>query len=69
MLDLQIHRAADDAHERRTLRRRVMTPGAIHFVRHYVEMVVAMVLGMAVLGVPAGWALGAIGSSWSELPR
>jgi hypothetical protein len=67
MLDLQIHRPADDAHERRTLRRRVMTPGAIHFVRHYVEMVVAMVLGMAVLGVPAGWALGAIGSSWSEL--
>jgi hypothetical protein len=38
-----------------------------HFVRHYVEMVVAMFLGMAVLGVPAGWALSAVGSSWSEL--
>jgi hypothetical protein len=30
-------------------------------------MVVAMFLGMAILGVPAGWALGAVGSSWSEL--
>jgi hypothetical protein len=38
-----------------------------HFVRHYVEMVVAMFLGMGVLGVPAGWALSAVGSSWSEL--
>ena len=38
-----------------------------HFIRHYVEMVVAMFLGMAVLGVPAGWALGAVGSSWTEL--
>jgi hypothetical protein len=38
-----------------------------HFVRHYVEMVVAMFLGMAVLGVPAGWALSAMGSSWSAL--
>src|SRR5215216_3730078 len=38
-----------------------------HFVRHYVEMVVAMFLGMALLGVPASWALGAVGSSWSEL--
>jgi hypothetical protein len=38
-----------------------------HFIRHYIEMVVAMFLGMAVLGVPAGWALGAVGSSWSEL--
>jgi flagellar biosynthetic protein FliP len=37
------------------------------FVRHYVEMVVAMVLGMAVLSLPAEWALGAFGSSWSDL--
>ena len=44
-----------------------MKPGTRHFVRHYVEMVVAMFLGMAVLGVPAGWALGAAGSSWAEL--
>ena len=38
-----------------------------HFVRHYVEMVIAMFLGMAVLGVPVGWALTAMGSSWSAL--
>jgi hypothetical protein len=38
-----------------------------HFVRHYVEMVGAMFLGMAILGVPAGWALSAMGSSWSAL--
>jgi hypothetical protein len=37
------------------------------FIRHYVEMVVAMFAGMAVLGLPCGWLLGAIGSSWSEL--
>jgi hypothetical protein len=37
------------------------------FVRHYVEMVVAMFLGMGVLGVPAGWAMGPLGTSWSEL--
>jgi hypothetical protein len=44
-----------------------MHAGTRHFVRHYVEMVVAMFLGMAVLGVPAEWALGAVGSSWSQL--
>jgi hypothetical protein len=44
-----------------------MTRSTRHFIRHYVEMVVAMFLGMAVLGVPAGWGLGAVGSSWSEL--
>jgi flagellar biosynthetic protein FliP len=38
-----------------------------HFIRHYGEMVVAMFAGMAVLGVPAGWGLSAVGSSWSEL--
>ena len=38
-----------------------------HFARHYVEMVVVMFLGMAVLGLPAGWALEAAGSSWNEL--
>ena len=37
------------------------------FVRHYAEMVAAMFLGMALLGVPTGWALGAVGSSWSQL--
>jgi hypothetical protein len=38
-----------------------------HFVRHYAEMVIAMFLGMAVLGLPAGWALGAAGTSWAQL--
>jgi hypothetical protein len=38
-----------------------------HFIRHYVEMVVAMFAGMGVLGLPAGWALSAIGTSWSAL--
>jgi hypothetical protein len=37
------------------------------FIRHYLEMVVVMFAGMAVLGAPAGWALDALGSSWSEL--
>jgi hypothetical protein len=44
-----------------------MSPRTKHFIRHYVEMVVAMFLGMAVLGLPAGWAMGAVGTSWSEL--
>ena len=44
-----------------------MSPSAKHFIRHYAEMVVAMFLGMAVLGIPAGWAMGAVGTSWSEL--
>jgi hypothetical protein len=38
-----------------------------HFVRHYVEMVVVMFLGMFVLGMPAGLLLGALGTSWSDL--
>ena len=38
-----------------------------HFVRHYVEMVIAMFLGMGLLMPPTGWALGAVDSSWSEL--
>jgi hypothetical protein len=40
---------------------------AKRFIRHYAEMVVAMFLGMAVLGVPAGWALSAVGTDWSRL--
>ena len=38
-----------------------------HFIRHYVEMVIAMFVGMAVLYMPAELALNAIGSSWDEL--
>jgi hypothetical protein len=67
MRNLSLHRPADDSPRQPAFRRGGMKPGARHFVRHYAEMVVAMFLGMAVLGVPAGWALGAVGSSWSEL--
>ena len=38
-----------------------------HLARHYIEMVVAMFVGMAVLGVPAGWAMGAMGIDWNAL--
>jgi hypothetical protein len=38
-----------------------------HFIRHYLEMVIAMFLGMAILAVPAGWAVSAMGSNWNEL--
>ena len=44
-----------------------MSASAKHFIRHYIEMLVAMFLGMAVLGLPTEWALGAFGSSWSDL--
>src|SRR5207342_2825345 len=37
------------------------------FARHYVEMVVVMFAGMVVLGAPAGWLMGAMGTSWSRL--
>ena len=40
-----------------------------HFVRHYVEMVVAMVAGMLLLGLPAEGAVLALGSTTSELER
>jgi hypothetical protein len=41
---------------------RLMSTPTARFVRHYLEMVVAMLLGMAVLYVPAAVALGALGS-------
>lgn len=44
-----------------------MTRSTRHFIRHYFEMVVAMFLGMAVLGTPAMLALGAAGVSSAEL--
>jgi hypothetical protein len=40
-----------------------MLPNMIQFIRHYVEMVVAMFVGMAVLGLP----LYAMGTGWHEL--
>jgi hypothetical protein len=44
-----------------------MSPSVRHFTRHYIEMIVAMVLGMVVLGLPAEWALRAAGSSSHRL--
>ena len=41
--------------------------GTRHFIRHYAEMVIAMFLGMAVLGLPAGWLMSAFGTSWGDL--
>ncbi len=44
-----------------------MTTSVRHFIRHYFEMLAAMFLGMAVLGTPALFALGAAGLSSAEL--
>jgi hypothetical protein len=44
-----------------------MSPAARHFARHYVEMVVAMFVGMAVLWLPSRLALGAAGLGTSQL--
>jgi hypothetical protein len=44
-----------------------MTTSNRHFIRHYIEMLVAMFVGMAVLGTPAFLALGAAGVSSAEL--
>lgn len=46
-----------------------ISASTLRFARHYVEMVVAMFLGMAALGLPAGWAMSAVGTSWAELHR
>jgi hypothetical protein len=37
-----------------------------HFLRHYAEMVVAMFLGMAVLGFPVGWVMDRMGADANE---
>jgi flagellar biosynthetic protein FliP len=39
-----------------------MSPATKHFIRHYVEMVIAMFVGMAVLGFPVGWAMDRVGA-------
>jgi hypothetical protein len=39
-----------------------MSAGAKQFLRHYGEMVVAMFLGMAVLGLPVDWAMSSAGA-------
>jgi hypothetical protein len=43
------------------------TTSARHFARHYLEMLLAMFLGMVVLGLPASVALDTLGMSSSEL--
>src|SRR3954451_23097400 len=43
------------------------SPSVRQFARHYAEMVIAMLLGMAVLWMPAKLALGALGMSSQEL--
>jgi hypothetical protein len=43
-----------------------MSPATKHFLRHYAEMVVAMFLGMAVLGYPVDWVMGRLGASSDE---
>src|SRR3954447_20808412 len=39
-----------------------MSTSAKHFLRHYGEMVLAMFLGMAVLGLPVDWAMHSVGA-------
>ena len=39
-----------------------MSPSVKHFLRHYGEMVLAMFLGMAVLGLPVDWAMNSVGA-------
>jgi hypothetical protein len=39
-----------------------MSPSAKHFLRHYGEMVLAMFLGMAILGLPVDWIMGSLGA-------
>jgi hypothetical protein len=48
---------------------RFLSSPTAHFVRHYVEMVIAMFAGMLVLGLPAEGALLAVGSSTGALER
>jgi len=44
-----------------------MSRSTKHLVRHYLEMVAAMFLGMAVLSPPAGWVMSAFGTSWGDI--
>jgi hypothetical protein len=67
MTDFHAHDATHAHHHPTGDGGRRLSSSARHFIRHYVEMVVAMFAGMVVLGVPAGWALEAFGSSTSAL--
>jgi hypothetical protein len=44
-----------------------MTKSTRHFTRHYIEMLVAMFVGMLALGLPAVVGLGALGLSSAEV--
>ena len=66
MTDLHTH-PTTRGHELAATQHRRLNSSTWQFIRHYAEMVAVMFLGMGVLGVPAGWALGALGSSWSRL--
>jgi hypothetical protein len=46
-----------------------MSTATRHFIRHYLEMVVAMFAGMVVLGIPAEGLLHVVGTSSSGLER
>src|SRR4029079_3395298 len=46
-----------------------LRPTTKHFIRHYVEMVVVMFVGMGVLTLPARWVVDAVGTSYTEAPR
>ena len=65
MPDLNVHYSAADLprngmHGRAPRR---MSPSTRHFVRHYVEMVIAMFVGMALLGFPVDWAMDRLGAN------
>jgi len=45
-----------------------LRPTTKHFIRHYVEMVVVMFVGMGVLALPARWVVDAVGTSYTEAP-
>ena len=66
MPDLNAHHSAAEDH-RPPRRAGRISPSRRHFVRHYVEMVIAMFLGMVVLGLPIEGALRAMGTSASDL--
>ena len=44
-----------------------MSTSTRHFIRHYLEMIAAMIAGMVVLGIPGEAALQLIGSSTAQL--
>jgi flagellar biosynthetic protein FliP len=56
------HQAAED----RTGVRAQSRVGKSHFWRHFVQMSIAMVVGMVVLGMPFRAILGALGHTWGE---